>query len=389
MGISKLGKFVDETCNIRTVSLPQIFASPCEVAIDSSIFLYRFIHNSRSDADYILNIIKFVIKLKELVLEPIFVIDGKSGKEKSNTQNKRRQQRQNIKDKIVLLQNKMHKTETDEQEIQKLEKKASTITRHHIELFKKTLTMLGITYFHCKGEADPMCAALVKQGIAKFCLTNDNDMLAHGCNVTCQNFRFANNQVSVYDLDSILNKLDITYDQFVDMCIMLGTDYNRPIFGITAGIAYDCVKQYENIENILNSIDEINNTIVKHHRELIKNTEIKIKNLKRPDRKCKESFNYQHVRNMFKNDINIKEYIQSTNLYDFTHEWMHSNERLMKLEQFLQNMVNMNSQEARQKVQRINIIWSSVCYKRNTYMSQYCVSEQSIKLVRRFHANQF
>lgn len=395
MGIPKFGKFIDETCNVKQLPLQQVYNnSPCEVAVDSSIFLYRFLHNSNSNAEYILNIIKFVVKLKELILEPIFVIDGKSGIEKSTTQNKRRQQRNNIKDKIVTLENKLIDIDLDSDSdtdifdkndikiaIQKLRKKSVTITRAHVDLFKQTLTMLGIVYIHCKGEADPMCAALVKQGIAKFCLTNDNDILAHGCNITCQNFRFSNNHVSVYNLDNILNKLKINYDEFVDLCIILGNDYNKSIFGIIPPIALDCIRKYKNIENILNNIEEINATIVKNYR----NKDYKnVKNLKRPDKKCNESFDYIRSRNIFKQTIDIKENIQSSNLNDLTYEWIHSNERMKKLEVFLQNMVNMSSNEARQKVQRINIIWSSVCYKRNTYVSQYCVSNQSFGLMRRF-----
>lgn len=392
MGIPKLSKYIDEKCNSKPESLSQVSSSPCEIAIDSSIFLYRFIHNSDEISEYIYNIIKFIIKLKLLALEPIFVIDGKSGKEKSITQNKRRQQRLNIKEKIVKLQSKLDdKSDSDSdsesdlaimQTIQKLTKKSSAITKRHVDLFKETLTMLGVTYFHCKGEADPMCAALVKKGIAKFCLTNDNDILVHGCNMTCQNFRFTNNQVSVYNLNQILKDFGITYDQFVDMCIILGNDYNQPIFGMTPAIALDCVKKYNNIETILNNIDEINNTIVKAHRQQSK--DVKIKNLKRPNRKCPESFDYVRSRKLFKNEYNIKDNIQSTNLYDFTHEWINSNERLINLEKFLRSMANMEETEARINVQRINIIWSSMCYKRNTHMSQYCVSSENVPLARRF-----
>ena len=61
MGILKLSHLFDETCNIKTMPLPQVSSRPCEVAIDSSIYLYRFIHNSENDAEYILNVIKFVM----------------------------------------------------------------------------------------------------------------------------------------------------------------------------------------------------------------------------------------------------------------------------------------------------------------------------------------
>lgn len=377
MGISKLTKLISDFCDIETTSLTQVSNGFDEAAVDASIFLYRFLHNSNNDSQFVLNIIKFIIKLKELMLEPIFVLDGRSGKEKITTQNKRRQQKLNVKDKISSLQMDIQEV-TDVKiqneiklEIQKLMKKSITITKHHIELFKKTLTMLGITYIQCKGEADPLCAALVKQGIAKFCLSNDNDLLAHGCNITCQNFRFSNNHVTVYQLKDILNHLNINYDQFVDLCIMLGTDYNRAIFGITPDIALECVQRYNNIETILNNLDKINCTIVKKYRERYGKN---IKNLKRPDTKASDSFDYRAARRIFKQDINIKENIQTTNLSELTYEWIHSNERLENLEQFLIETVELAPNEARHKMQLINIIWSSVYYKKNAYINRKCTN---------------
>lgn len=392
MGVLKLGKFLNDICSIKTRSLTQVFNEPCEVSVDSNIFLYRFIHNSNDDAGYISNIIQFVTNLKEMLLEPIFVIDGQSGKEKTITQNKRRQQRINIRDKMNVLQDKLDninnipldESDSDNEDelkikIQKMKKKLKKITKHHIDLFKKTLTMLGVTYFHCKGEADPMCAALVKQGIAKFCLTNDNDIIAHGCGLTCQNYRFSNNSVSVYKLDDILSKLDISHPQFIDLCIMLGTDYNDPIYGMTAEIGYQCIKEYGDIETVLNCLSVINNTIIKQHR--IKYGKY-IKNLKIPDNKKGKGFDYKQVRELFKDDFDIKSYIESTNLNELTSEWINSNDRLLKLETFLKNNLKMSSNEARQKVQLINIIWTSVSYKRNTYVNRYCVYNQEINIIR-------
>jgi flap endonuclease-1 len=388
MGIPKLTKLISDFCDIETTSLTQVSNGFDEAAVDASIFLYRFLHNSNNDSQFILNIIKFITKLKELMLEPIFVLDGRSGKEKITTQNKRRQQKLNVKEKISSLQIDIQgvtdiKTQNEiKLEIQKLMKKSITITKRHIELFKKTLTMLGITYIQCKGEADPLCAALVKQGIAKFCLSNDNDLLAHGCNITCQNFRFSNNYVTVYELSDILNHLNIDYHQFVDMCIMLGTDYNRSIFGITPDIALECVKKYKNIETVLNNLDKINNTIVRKYRDIYGKN---IKNLKRPDtNKTSDSFDYRTARRIFKQDINIKENIQTTNLSELTYEWIHSNERLENLEQFLIETVELEPNEARHKMQLINIIWSSVYYKKNAYINRKCMHDYQFPISRSF-----
>lgn len=43
--------------------------------------------------------------------------------------------------------------------------------------------------------------------------------------------------------------------QFIDLCILLGCDYCESIRGIGPKRAYDLVKQYKNIEEIIKHID--------------------------------------------------------------------------------------------------------------------------------------
>lgn len=382
MGIFNLGKLIDGICDINKISL-HTSTGPKIIAVDSSIFMYRFLHNSKSYEEYVINIIKFVTKLKKLCIEPIFVLDGKSRQEKMLTLRKRERQKKNLNKRIANLKDKIatinsdsddsNNSSDDEEkntndktkvelsdELKKLIKKSSYITKKHIELLKTTLTMLGVIYIQSTGEADPFCAALVKAGVADCCLSNDNDIPVYGCPVTYQNFIFQNNQVTEYKLNDILNELQITYPQFVDMCILMGTDYNNPIYGIKPEVAIEAIKTYGDIETILNNLDNINNTIVKYYRKL---KYPKLKNLKKPDMTY---FDYNNVRNIFMETINIKQCIQHTNYNDMTHDWLYGQNRLSQLEQFLINSGGLNADTARHEIRYINGIWTNVTGRWNS-----------------------
>lgn len=65
----------------------------------------------------------------------------------------------------------------------------------------------------------------------------------------------------------MLNELKLTYDQFVDLCILVlilyyvlkcGCDYTEKIEGIGPGTAYKLILEHKNIENILQEIKRLN-----------------------------------------------------------------------------------------------------------------------------------
>lgn len=49
--------------------------------------------------------------------------------------------------------------------------------------------------------------------------------------------------------------MDISREQFIDLCILLGCDYCNNIRGIGPKKAFELIKQYKNIETILENID--------------------------------------------------------------------------------------------------------------------------------------
>lgn len=107
-------------------------------------------------------------------------------------------------------------------EILKLSKKSISIDHNDIKKIQLFLDTLKIPYFVAGGEADDLLAYLSKEGIIDACQSDDMDMLPKGCHNVIQ---ISKNGVTQYVLSEILEKIELSYAEFVDMCILLGSDY--------------------------------------------------------------------------------------------------------------------------------------------------------------------
>lgn len=56
-------------------------------------------------------------------------------------------------------------------------------------------------------------------------------------------------------MDRILKGFDMTMEQFIDMCILLGCDYCETIRGVGPKKAFELITKYKSIENILENLD--------------------------------------------------------------------------------------------------------------------------------------
>ncbi|XWV25263.1 putative flap endonuclease 1-like [Tupanvirus deep ocean] len=104
----------------------------------------------------------------------------------------------------------------------RLSKKSMSIDYDDIQNLKNFLDLLRIPYITANKEADDLMAFLYKKGIIQACQSDDMDMLPKGCGNVIQ---ITNKGISQYILNDILNELGIDHKQFVDLCILLGSDY--------------------------------------------------------------------------------------------------------------------------------------------------------------------
>ena len=91
---------------------------------------------------------------------------------------------------------------------------------------KHLIRSFGMTYYDAPGEADELCAMLVINKIVWACLSEDMDMFVYGCTRVIRYFSLMNHTGILYYTKGILEELELTQNEFRQICILSGTDYN-------------------------------------------------------------------------------------------------------------------------------------------------------------------
>jgi hypothetical protein len=81
-------------------------------------------------------------------------------------------------------------------------------------------------FIDAPGESDQLCVEYVKTHKAWGCLSDDMDMLTYGCGYVLRDLSLHNNTVKLYILKNILQELNMTIQNFRDILVLSGTDYN-------------------------------------------------------------------------------------------------------------------------------------------------------------------
>ena len=116
-----------------------------------------------------------------------------------------------------------------------LRRKFVKLTYRDVDEVKALLDAYGIKYITATNEADELCSALVIKGAAYACLSEDTDLFAYGCPRVLKYISLLNHTVVVYPLGKILQSVGMKFNEFQQLCILSGTDYNdsrRNIFSI-------------------------------------------------------------------------------------------------------------------------------------------------------------
>ncbi len=134
---------------------------------------------------------------------------------------------------------------------------------------KHLLMLLGIPWIQAPSEGEAQAAHLVKKGDSDFCASQDYDSLLFGASMLVRNVTLSGRRKlprknvyievvpEIVELDKALNKLGITYEQLVDIGILVGTDFNpQGVKGIGPKTALRLIKQYGSLEKLLPTLKE-------------------------------------------------------------------------------------------------------------------------------------
>ncbi|XP_077415867.1 putative flap endonuclease 1 homolog isoform X1 [Vanacampus margaritifer] len=114
------------------------------------------------------------------------------------------------------------------------------------------LKLLGVPVIQAPGDAEAFCAWLVRRGTAEAVASEDMDTLPFGANVLIRQLNAKrDSDIVEYSLPKLLEKLQLSHKEFVDLCILLGCDYCDKITGFGPKRALKLIQQYRTIENVI------------------------------------------------------------------------------------------------------------------------------------------
>ena len=197
--------------------------------------------------------------LVEMGIKPIYVFDGKppSLKEVEIQRRAKIKQDAQVRYERAIKEGKIEEARTYAQATSKLKD-------YMTEDSKKLLNLMGIPWIQAPSEGEAQAAHLAKRGDADYCASQDYDSLLFGApklvrNVTISGKRRLPSKNVVIDvvpeiveLERVLKGCGISYEQLVDVGILIGTDFNPDgIEGLGPKTALKLVKEYGTLENAL------------------------------------------------------------------------------------------------------------------------------------------
>jgi 5'-3' exonuclease len=100
-------------------------------------------------------------------------------------------------------------------------------------------------------EAEAMCASIVTFGLADATISEDMDTTIFGDGILLRQFFQKNKPILEISPVEARKSLELSHDQYIDLCILCGTDFAGTIRHIGPVTALKLIKKYGSIESIL------------------------------------------------------------------------------------------------------------------------------------------
>jgi flap endonuclease-1 len=252
------------------------------VAIDAFNTLYQFLSiirqmdgtplvDDRGEVtSHLSGIIYRLTNLVEQGVKPVFVFDGKPPSLKAETIKARAEIREAARQMYEAAK------ASGSAEAYKYAQASTSINAQIIKDAKELLGYMGVPFLVAPSEGEAQASYMVQKGAADYVGSQDYDSLLFGAprmvrNVTITGKRrlprkgiTVDVKPEVIELKEVLQTLEITREQLVDMGILVGTDFNPGIYKVGPKTALKLVKKHSDMQAIL---DELGQTI-ENYREI-------------------------------------------------------------------------------------------------------------------------
>lgn len=324
MGIQDLYDVINAECPevLITIHLSELMG--LKVAVDISIFLNKFVKTAGPER-WLENFIMLLCCLKRHGIKPVCIFDGpKPPPEKKAEQDRRRAEAAKKAEKIKYGRRILKKLEEEylpeerapgkelvaeiksivgvrrgknvdtinyydiydvvvglKEVIARQERQNQPILPIYSAQAKQIIEIMGFAYFQADGEAETLCAAMCCIGLVDAVLSEDTDVLAYGTPFLLSKVDLAAEKVTIVSIEAILENMELSYEEFRDLCILLGCDYNDRIKGyppdgkkrkkpvcVGAKGAVLMIREYRNLETAEGYIEDADPLLYRRCREL-------------------------------------------------------------------------------------------------------------------------
>uniref|UniRef100_A0A8C9RI17 Zgc:110269 n=1 Tax=Scleropages formosus TaxID=113540 RepID=A0A8C9RI17_SCLFO len=231
MGISKLAELIrSDAPNAISYKKTGDYSGKV-IALDTSIILsqFRSAVPQLGKLSHLTGLFFRTLHFLEHDIKPVFVFDGTPPAQKKNEVSMQAAESLMTSDPVLFS--------TDSP---------------HIQDCKRILQLLGVPCIQAPGDGEAFCAQLVKEGKVHAVASEDMDTMPFGSELLIRQFDAKKEgDVMEYSLSKLLDILQLTHKEFVDLCILLGCDYCEKIQGLGPRRALKLIQQYKTIEDVV------------------------------------------------------------------------------------------------------------------------------------------
>ena len=240
------------------------------IAVDAPLIIYQSViaprkngidlKNSRGEITSHLNGLFYKnLLFLSIGIKPIYVFDGPAPNIKGKTLQKRREKKEQ-----AIEDAKKSMEEGNYTEYIKNLKKSFVPTKYDYRECKILLDLMGIPYINAPGEGEVMCSWLAsrkdidgKTYVDGVC-TDDSDVLAIGAPYMFKGmsrFMSKGREITIISLHKALKEMDLTQEEFIDMCVLLGCDYCDGVAGSGLNVGsvtiFGLISKLRTLENVI------------------------------------------------------------------------------------------------------------------------------------------
>jgi 5'-3' exonuclease len=230
-----------------------------KIGIDILGFLYKAKSRRQSTMLYVA---RLVANCRRYGIIPVPIFDGRPPSAKLSLLEERAHVRHDAEERRTILEHDLQTiTMSDAQrnrvvsEVNRLSMASIYLTGEERELIKQLFYVCGIRPLNACGEADPVLAYLSKSGDLAAVISNDMDLLARGVETLLvpESYAFPGDRSGwcSYGVSALCKKADLSYNQLVDMCVLMGCDYTHGGIRIPYKTAYWLIKHHGSLQQVL------------------------------------------------------------------------------------------------------------------------------------------